>query len=269
MLQIQTIRQLNLAWIAKGNPQPNAPILLFLHGFPDDAHTWSHQLEHFEKDYLVVAPYFPGVGPSESPKEKNRFHLNSILLDHFSILREIDPQEKRKVCIVAHDIGAIYAWNLARQLQNRLEKLILINGPSLEQFFSRYKNLKQLRKSWYMYFFQVPLLPEWSLKKWHNRFLPKSHQDKTVCFETIEQYRQAFIPGLKTLRNKPEKISQPVLCIWGKDDPYLETPTYQEMDQVSTNYTLRVLPGKHWIHKDNPQKVNQLIERFLVEKNAR
>jgi len=267
MLQIKTIRHLNCAWIAKGSKNKNAPILFFLHGFPDDADTWSFQLDHFAKDYLVVAPYFPGAGPSQPPKEKKRFHLNSILLDHLSILREIDPLERKKVCVVAHDIGAIYGWNLARALKNRLDKLVMINGPSLEQFFSRYKNISQVKKSWYIYFFQMPVIPEWALNRWKTKFFPKSHHDKNISLHMIEQYRQAFLPGLKTLKIKPEKITHPVLCLWGKDDPYLDAPSYQEMDLISTNYTLRVLPGKHWLHKDEPKKINQLIEEFLGNNN--
>src|SRR5687767_5578947 len=111
MLRTETIRNLKTAWLESG-PENSDRIFLFLHGCPDSPEIWDSQIQHFSKNSLVLAPYLRGVGPSESPRKRggdNRYSLDSIALDHLEILRKYDPNGKRKVVVVGHDIGAPYA----------------------------------------------------------------------------------------------------------------------------------------------------------------
>src|SRR4051812_25076399 len=82
-------RDLKTSWIEAGDPEK--PILLFLHGFPDSAETWSHQVDHFKTDYHVICPFVRGALPSDPAETVLRYSTKSEALDVLQILKAIDP----------------------------------------------------------------------------------------------------------------------------------------------------------------------------------
>ena len=265
MLHTKSIRKLKTGWLQEGQENSEKPILFFLHGFPDEPDTWKSQMKHFsDKGHIVAAPYLRGLKPSAPTPENSRYGLESVALDHLAILREIDPEEKHKVCLIGHDIGAIHAWHLARLLKGRLNSLVLINGPSLDQMSRRVTDAKQVVKSWYAFAFQSRiigrlLLP--SVLKSLNRKPSKSSITKIEPL--LQHYREAMKGVPMSLLKEQEKIEAPVLVIWSKDDPYLQIPTHDELDKISSDHTIRVLEGSHWLHQEKAKKINSLIEEFF------
>ena len=100
-----TARGLKTAWLQYGSSEK--PILLMLHGYPDSPECYRHQTQYFKKDFQVVIPYVRGCGPSESSKKLDRFRLDALATDTLEVLLNVDPKSKRKVYLMAHDLGAI------------------------------------------------------------------------------------------------------------------------------------------------------------------
>jgi pimeloyl-ACP methyl ester carboxylesterase len=89
------IRGLETAWIECGNKNQDCPVLLFFHGCPDTPHTWIDQIEHFKKDYQIIAPFARGVQPSAASHQAHRYSLDSIVLDCLEILRSVEGCRKK------------------------------------------------------------------------------------------------------------------------------------------------------------------------------
>jgi len=274
MLNSKSIRGLETAWIEKRSLGRQTPILLFLHGCPDSPDTWHAQLDHYDaRGFTVIAPFARGIGPSAPSRQSERYGLEAIALDHLEILRAVDPSGDRPVVIIAHDIGGIHAWNLARLLGKRLAGLVLLNAPELSQMARRLGQPRQIVKSWYIALFQIPVLPERLLARWEQAVITRAQhktgmptQSPAVIAPFIPQYRQAARAIPSALRDKPRSLEAPVLAICSRGDAFLETPTMQEFEELAGDVTVRVIEGNHWAHHHEPARINRLVDLFLEEK---
>jgi len=269
------MRGLKTAWLENGSA--NAPILLFLHGFPDNPQIWNFQAEYFESRFHVIRPYTRGLFPFEGNPEFNRYSLDSLSLDCLEILREVDPSGQRPVYCVGHDLGAALAWNLAPFLGNRLSGMVIINGLSVPQMFRRFGNMRQQLKSFYIYLMQLPWLPEILIKSipktmlqmaYDRGELPQELRPKTAVSaqglsRMLNQYRAFSREIPKLMRRAPEKVRAPVLVIWGCRDAFLAAPTLDELEPFAASITLRILDANHWVFREMPDEVNRILENFL------
>ncbi len=269
-------RGLPTAWIEDG--ELGKPILVFLHGFPDSAHTWQHQFDYFKQNFHVVAPFGRGAGPSAASPEIRRYGSDSVTLDLLQVLLQIDPTKKNPVLLVGHDLGCVHATNLAPLLGERLRGIVLLNGMGLATFRSRIPRSSQAFRSWYMAALQLPHLPEAVVRFFPDRFLQFAQemgrlpvekraqaglQSPEFCKDTLHQYRAL----MRDLFHVPQRVSGriqcPLLVLWGKDDPLLNTPCYDEWEEIAADVTCRLLPCGHWPHLENPEEVNRLMDKFL------
>ncbi len=279
--QSSTLRGLRTAWIEAG--ERGRPILLLLHGYPDSPESWEFQTEHFSRHFHVIAPYSRGAGLSEKAGTVSRYGNDAISLDLLQLLAEIDPSGRIPIVCAGHDLGAVQAWTLAPLLGERLQALIILNGLSLKAMTGRIRSLGQHRRSWYIYGMQIPWLPEAIARYFPETVLgfahdigklPKSQRPSSdqveECLEhPLNQYR-AFVRDIPKVRRRSHpRLQCPVMVLWGKEDPFLVTPTVPEWEEAAADVTTRILPAGHWVHRERPQEVNRLIEKFLTEKTLR
>jgi len=277
-LQTATFRGLKTSWLRSGSSD-DKPLLLFLHGFPDSPETWEFQVEHFKKDFDVICPFTRGAGPSEPAEDRARYGLKASALDLLQLLDEVDPSRSRPVFCVGHDLGAVHASNLALYLGSRLKGLVLMNGLPLPVMARRIDRPQQLLKSWYIYAFQVPKLPELAIRHFARPLLRLAHKlgevseekalrpdQVTDCLAApLSQYR-AFARELpRALRDRVPEISAPLLVLWGDRDAFLAPPRVEEFQPVSSRFTCRILPGNHWLHREAPARVNRILGAFFAK----
>ena len=271
------IRGLSTAWTEAG--LNDGPILLLLHGYPDSPATWEYQIEYFKDRYRIICPHNRGARPSQPGRGLGRYTKEATSLDVLEILDEVDPSRKAPVFVMGHDIGAALAWNIAPLLGNRLAGMSVINGLSVEQMARRWKNPRQHLKSWYIYFFQIPWLPEVGIRLFPNSMLAFAHQRGGLA-EPLRPSRQAVGGSLTypvnyyrafarqlpaVLQSHPSKITQPVLVLWGNRDGFLVTPSVTELEPFASNVSVRILEGNHWLHRERAKDVNRLIEPMIEE----
>jgi epoxide hydrolase 4 len=142
----------------------NGPLAILLHGFPEYWRGWKNQLDPLaEAGYWVIAPDQRGYNLSDKPKGVNAYQVSTLAAD---VVGLIDVLGREKAYLVGHDWGAAVAWEVAIRYPQRLEKLAILNVPHpdvMQKFLL--SNMHQVRKSWYIFFFQIPGLPEWTMSR--------------------------------------------------------------------------------------------------------
>lgn len=261
------------------------PPLILLHGFPEFWYSWRKQIPELAKHYKVFAPDLRGYNKSDAPANINDYSLNELVKDIKEFIQNLGYE---KAIVVAHDWGAGVAWSLAWKHPEVIEKLVILNMPYPAELKKQLtKNMRQLMRSWYMFFFQIPFLPEFLLKLNLRYMLKQSFQG--WCYnkdaftdEDIEEYVKVYSqPGkltpiinyyralfrypLKVEGKKPGPILKPVLLIWGENDKALgKELTYNTNKYCKGPLEIKYIPNcSHWVQHEQPELVNQYILDFL------
>jgi epoxide hydrolase 4 len=265
-------------------PQSGPPVLL-LHGFPETWRCWIRQLPALvDAGCRAIVPDQRGYNLSDKPKGIKNYRISTLVDD---IVGLIDALEYEKVNLVGHDWGAGVAWVLANKYPERLHRLSIMNVPHpavMRRFLTR--DLEQIRRSWYVFFFQLPWLPEAGMRadNWRGaeRVLRGSGKVHTFTNEDIEKYKEAWAqPGAMTaminwyravIRFQPAvpkdpRIKVPTLMMWGmKDFALSHRMARPSMDYVDKGNLIFFPEATHWVQRDAAEEVNHYLIDFLFDK---
>jgi len=267
-------RDLTIHYVANGDR--SKPLMLFLHGFPQFWYTWKKQLVEFGTDYYAVAIDLPGYGYSSIPKEKSRYDSAEISLD----IREFILELGYESCIlVGHDWGAVIAFHTAIEHPEVVDKLINMNVPH-KKAFDDSKSFTQLLRSSYIFFFQIPYLPEFYLSANDYLILKRIYTNGTnpnyYTDEEIDSYKyifnkSRFTGGLNYYRNLIKftregsgKVKMPSVLIWGTEDRALGVELAAATEKYLENGRVIYVDGvSHFVHTDAPDVVHKHMREFL------
>jgi pimeloyl-ACP methyl ester carboxylesterase len=258
-------------------------LVILLHGFPEYWYGWRHQIPHLAaKGFRVWAPDQRGYNLSDKPKAVRDYALDELAED---VVGLIDEAGEKKIYLVGHDWGAAVAWWVATRYPERLHRLVTINGPHPAAMRSHlYRSFRQLRKSWYILFFQLPWLPEAFARagNWHQilQALKKSSHPGTFSDADFKNYREAWSRPAAfrsmvhwyraALRYPPApppdwRITVPTLLIWGAQDKFLGRELARMSIGLCCNGKLRILEeATHWVQHEEPGEVSRLITSFFA-----
>ena len=136
----------------------SGPLVLLLHGFPECWYSWRHQIAALAPRFRVVAPDLRGYNESDKPAEVSAYALSELVADVHGLVQALG---EREVVLVGHDWGGAIAWSFAMNHPEATRRLVIMNCPHPAIFAQALRtNRRQLARSWYMFFFQVPWLPE-------------------------------------------------------------------------------------------------------------
>ena len=168
-------------------------LVILLHGFPEFWYSWRHQLTALGENYHVVAPDMRGYNLSDKPLRVEDYRIDVLVDDVVDLIKNFGV---RKAAIVAHDWGAAVAWAVAQKYPERVSKLAVLQVPPAAVWRSNI-SLRQLLRSWYMFFFQLPRIPEWVIGR--KDFAALNHtfgetvaRKGTFSDADIELYREAL-----------------------------------------------------------------------------
>jgi len=230
-------------------------VLVLFHGFPDEAEIWREYGEKLGERFHVIAPQIP---------------IEKIKIRQFQkiILNKISASSPEKTYLMGHDLGTVWASGIADILKKDLNGLILINGLSLTQFKKRLKNPNQLFKSWYMFFMQLPWIPEILMRRYPSILLKipsylnqPSFSPNPKGLDGFWQYRIFFKELLKTTHHP--LVEAPTLVLWGSQDAFLNAPRMNEFQKEFKKVEIRILEGDHWFHLNQTDKVITLFNQFI------
>jgi len=256
-------------------------MVILLHGFPEFSMSWKEQIPFLVRQgYRVVAPDQRGYNRSDKPERVSDYHIDKLADD---ILGLIDRFGREKVFLIGHDWGAMVTWWLAARNPARFYRAMVLNVPHFGAMRKGLRsNWEQMRKSWYILFFQIPWLPELisRLTDYRSglRMMGTSSHQETFSADDLQQYKRAWKqPGAMRsmlnwyrafIRFSPKlddpQVHIPVLIVWGGQDIALTRKTAVDSLSFCDDGQLYFLEeATHWVQHDEPEKVNQLIGRFL------
>jgi len=257
-------------------------LALCLHGFPEHAISWRYQIPLLVSlGYRVWAPNQRGYGKSSRPPRVADYDISHLLCDVTGL---IDASQAKSVTLVGHDWGAEVCWFYAMRPARPIERLVIMNVPHPVLFSKALRGWRQLRRSWYILFFQLPRLPEWFLGRRHayaigQIFLRSATNPARFPKDVIVIYRDSasqagaltamvnwYRAARKGMGLGPDVpiIEIPTLMLWGEADAALGKETTYGTDKYVTDLRLHYLPGvSHWTQQDAPDRVNELLEPFL------
>ena len=267
-------------------------LALCLHGFPEHAYSWRNQMPLLASlGYRVWAPNLRGYGGTDSPQEISAYRTSTLVADVTALIKSSGAKE---TLLIAHDWGGALAWILAMRQPELINRLVIMNLPHPACFARELRRPRQLLRSWYIFFFQIPGLPELLLRRNDARpigdmFRHTSRRRPPIPEAAIDVYRRnAMRPGGLTAmlnwyralfrnRRSPQGrearpasdrfpvIHTPTLFLWGDADIALDFRTTQGTEAYVSDLTFRVLPGiSHWVQQEAPQAVNAMLEAWLT-----
>jgi pimeloyl-ACP methyl ester carboxylesterase len=136
----------------------DGPLVILLHGFPESWYSWRHQIPALAQRFRVVAPDLRGYNESDKPSGVAAYALPELVADVEGLVRAFGEEQ---AVIVGHDWGGGIAWTFAMERPTMTRRLVVMNCPHPAIFSQHLRgSSRQLARSWYMFFFQVPWLPE-------------------------------------------------------------------------------------------------------------
>jgi epoxide hydrolase 4 len=266
---------------SNGSPPEDAPLVVLLHGFPEFWWSWRHQLRALEAaGFWAVAPDMRGYNESDKPRGVAAYRVEALAGDVAGLIRALG---RKTAFVVGHDWGAVIAWVFAEEHPEMLERLAILNVPHPLQMLRGLRRPAQLKKSWYMFFFQLPKIPEKAAAKDDFAAVRRTFAADRVPREDIEHYVDAIrVPGALTsamnyyrsaIRRvftgdvpKRKRIESPVLVIWGDRDRYLGSELAEPPARFVPNARVVHVPeATHWVQNDAPERVNELLIDFFRE----
>lgn len=266
---------------------PEGPLLVLLHGFPESWRTWKNLMESLAAEgYWLLAPDQRGYGRTGIPADRKDYSLDLLAGDVQGL---IDWAERDRAVIIGHDWGGAVAWHLTLRHPERVERLVILNMPHPQAMKQALlSDPRQMARSWYIYFFQLPFLPEFILGRRRAegllRLVVDSARPGTFTDADLEAYRGNWTrPGairamldwyrlefrrsvLDLFRGSETftPVSTPTLIIWGmKDRAFRERLAAASVEQCLNAELLRIESATHWVHHEEPDRVTEAIRVFL------
>ena len=273
-------------------------LIILLHGFPECWYSWRHQLTALGERFRVVAPDMRGYNLSDKPPRVEDYRMTALVQDVVSLIRHCGA---RQAVIVGHDWGAAVAWELARRHPEYVSKLAALQVPPLAAW-SNNLTLKQLLRSWYMFFFQLPRVPEWwigaqdfaGVERMFKRTARRgtfTETDIATLKSALRQpgaltasinYYRANLRSLISRRkgddeyvignmdaigdvNARDVVRVPTLFIYGERDFAIVPETVRGVSRyVAAPYReVRLANSGHWVQQESPSEVNAALLSFL------
>jgi len=264
------------------------PIVVLLHGFPEMWWSWRYQIDALaDAGFRVIVPDQRGYG--ETGKH-GPYDLDTLAGDICHLIESLGAE--RRVKIVGHDWGGAVAWHLASHRPEHCDRVAVLNCPHpavMRKALLSNLSWAQLKKSWYMFFFQLPLVPEYFLTRNDAELMPRTlkgaSRDRAQWTEDdvrpfrdailrpgaasgmLGWYRTAIRDGFSRPFSPPAypPITTDALLLWGNADPALD---FDILVPGTEAYAprLQIVPiegSGHFVQSERPEEVNAELLRFL------
>lgn len=265
------------------------PLVLLLHGYPDNAWTWEHQMPALaEAGYRAVAPFLRGYPPTEVVP--GGYHDRATLA--LDIVGLIDALGEGRPChLVGQDWGAALSYGVLAAFPERVRKATLMAIPHPAMIAASLTDPVQIHRAFHWWFFQLPDLPERAVpaddfafidylwNDWSPHHGDTAHLARIKAMlaapgaveATLDYYRAAFNPArqdpaladLRASLDAPIKV--PTLALCGADDVRVG-PMSKQAHRFTGPYRFDVVPGcGHFLHRERPDEITRRLLDWLKD----
>jgi pimeloyl-ACP methyl ester carboxylesterase len=263
------------------------PLVVLLHGFPEHWYSWRGQIPMLaQAGFRVLAPDQRGYNLSDKPPDVMDYTVDHLAADVAGMVKALGYSEANPAIIVGHDWGGGVAHQFAMSYPGLMCKLVILNSPHPAVFARQLKTPRQMAKSWYMGYFQIPRLPEFFFTRdplrtaktfFRGAAVNKdafSDEDLRIMAEAIAQpkamrcmlnwYRAAF--RSRALSAPCPRIVAPTRYIWGEQDVALDISLTRDIAKFyGEDFAVHTIPGSgHWVQNEAVAEVNELLLAFLT-----
>ncbi len=272
--------QIRLHVVTAGDPS-GKPVIL-LHGFPEFWYGWRHQIPALaHAGFRVIVPDQRGYNLSDKPKGVHRYRMDELVGDVTGLIEYFGYE---KVCLAGHDWGAGVAWSAAISSHAQIEKLAILNVPHPQVLLETLrKSPRQMLRSWYIAFFQIPGLADWLMSINHfagaTRLLRASGRRSTFTEEDLFEYRKAWtnsggLTGMinwyravvryRSVPTNSRRVQVPTLIMWGKKDiALIEDMARKSVEFCEEGRLIFFDEASHWVQHDESAAVNKELIGFF------
>ena len=238
----------------------------------------------------MVAVDLRGYGETESPPKTLDYTLTKLRQD---IVELIPALGHSNAILVAHDWGGAIAWAVTQKHPDLVEKLVVMNCPH-SRIFKKIISATwaQKMKSWYMFLFQLPWLPEFMMSRRNYGYFTAIFRGKKAGVRNLDAFTREDVEAFKYVFSQPgaltapinyircifsqfgpnrdasmakKKIEIPTLIIWGDEDQFLESCMADAHGDFVSDLTVKHIPKcSHWVQQDQPELVNQYMRDFIL-----
>jgi epoxide hydrolase 4 len=266
----------------------NGMAVILLHGFPQFYYGWKDQISALvDAGFRAIVPDQRGYNLSDKPKGISAYDVDILANDIVGLLDHLGIQKAK---IIGHDWGAVVAWTIGINHPERVEKLAILNVPHpdvMTDFVLH--NSAQRKKSWYIFFFQIPWFVEWMLSKndfeYLARMLTRSGRKNTFTEADMMEYKKAWSQkgaltgmvnwyravmrrGLRSALHRKKsharRVHVPTMMLWGKRDIALSVEMAQPSIDLCDQGELTIYDkSTHWVQHDASHEVNRKLIEFM------
>ena len=261
--------------------QGEGPLMLILHGFPEFWYSWRHLIPEFAKSFKVVALDLRGYNDSDKPQDQSAYVMDEFIKDVDGVIKGLGYEQ---CVLVGHDWGGAIAWNFAYAHPEMVERLIIMNLPHPAKFAEGFRTPQQLLRSSYIFFFQLPWLPELLIQSSDYQAIETAFKGMAVSKSAftnadIEAYKDAaakrgtLTAALNYYRNFGQQrtlsldwsvLEVPTLMIWGENDSALGKELTYGTEAYVRDFRIKYISNcSHWVQQEQPQLVNRYMREFL------
>jgi pimeloyl-ACP methyl ester carboxylesterase len=276
--------------------------VVLLHGFPEFWYSWRYQIPALvDAGYSVVAPDLRGYNTSEKPQGVDAYAVEELIGDVVGLIHRYGDRgdDGPQAHVVAHDWGGAISWALGMFHPEVIDRLVVMNAPH-PAAFAREFDLAQLKRSWYVLFFQLPWLPETLSTMDDSRAIAEAFRGQPAdpsafTEDDVQRYRDAFsqpgaaraainyyrayfrsiarpmaknaLPVVGRFFDLPgtEEITVPTLLLWGEQDDALGVGISEGLDEWVPDIRVERFPeASHWVQCDAREAVNEELLAFLA-----
>jgi pimeloyl-ACP methyl ester carboxylesterase len=268
----------------------DAPIVVLVHGFPDNRTVWNRVVEDLQRDHRVATYDVRGAGESTAPSSRTGYKVRRLVDDLVAVLDQVAP-DGSPVHLVGHDWGSIQLWGAVMResndarLRGRLASFTSISGPGLDLFGNflrsglRQRRFgavgRQLLHSWYIGLFQLPIVPELMFSRLGGRIRARlekrqqlaGHWDDDTFRADARNGVNLYRANRLDFRRSTTRV--PVQLIVPTKDAFLTPAVYDDIESFAPDLRRLDVVANHWIVQTRPQMVADAVRAFVADVEER
>lgn len=248
----------------------DGPVVLLLHGFPQDHTVWEAVVgELHDRGLRTVAPDLRGYSPDARPSDPAAYGARALVGDALAILDDLEIESAH---VVGHDWGGVVAWALAVVAPERLDSLVVLSTPHPAALARAMRTSTQALRSWYFLLFRTRFAERLVLPRLRGALMATGvPRDRAMHYGRRMDQPGAFTAALNYYRGLDLSlfagagpVTVPTTLVWGTDDPFFgRRAAVLTGDHVSADHRLVVVQGGHWLPETEPWAVTRYLRERI------